>query len=193
MKTTAAALRELQDYFDSIDPRPNVREIAKMANLPYSTAARYLNGTTKQGLPDTVRALAHALGRDDIMEEVVSKTPTSNSDAWWIVELQREYREANLEELNQERQLRKESEARFEKTLADKDEHIRQLVSRIAKLEENNGKLAAAHAHSERRRTKYEIVALILLVALGLYFIVFDLPHPEYGITEVLIDLFKGG
>lgn len=193
MKTTAAALRELQDHFDSLNPRPNVREIAKMANLPYSTAARYLNGTTKQGLPDTVRALAHALNRDDIMEEVVIKTPTTNADAWWIVELQREYREANLEELNQERQLRKESEARFEKTLADKDEHISQLVSRIAKLEENNGKLSEAHAHAENRRTKCEVAALILLVALGLYFIVFDLPHPNCGITEVLLNLIKGG
>lgn len=188
MKTTAAALRELQDYWDSLSPKPNLREIAKLAGISYPTAARYMNGTTKQGLPDTVRALARALDRDDIMAEIVVETPTKNADAWWIVELQREYREANLEELNQERALRKESEARFEKSLADKDEHIRQLVSRIAKLEENNGKLYSSLAHAERRRTKYEIVALILLVALGLYFIVFDLPHPDYGLTEVFLD-----
>lgn len=188
MRTTAAALRELQDYWDALAVKPNVREIAKLAGMPYSTAARYLNGTTKQGLPDNVRALAHALGRDDIMHEVVSETPTKSVDAWWIMELQREYREANLEELNQERALRKESEARFEKIISDKDEHIRQLTARIAKLEENNGKLSQAHAHAENRRTKYEIVALILLVALGLYFIIFDLPHPEYGLTEVILD-----
>lgn len=191
MKTTAAALRELQTYWDSLSPKPNLREIAKLAGISYPTAARYLNGTTKQGLPDTVRALAHALGRDDIMAEVTSETPTKNTDAWWIVELQREYREANLEELNHERALRKETEARFEKTLADKDEHIRQLTARIAKLEENNGKLSEAHAHAESRRAKYEIAALILLVALGLYFIIFDLPHPEYGLTEVILDFLN--
>ena len=161
-----------------------------MAGVAYSTAARYLNGTTKQGLPDSVRALARALNREDIMADVPSGLPTQATEAWLILEVQRQAQEDHLEELNNERQLRKESEARFDKHLADKDEHISQLVARIAKLEENNGKLNEALAHAEGRRTKYEIVALILLVALGLYFIIFDLPHPDYGITEVLLGLF---
>lgn len=191
MKTTAAALRELQDYWDSLSPKPNVKEIARMANMSYSTAARYLNGTTKQGLPDSVRALARALNREDIMAEVSAGMPTQTTDAWLILEVQRQAREENLEELNHERQLRKESEARFEKHLADKDEHISQLVARIAKLEANNGKLYTSLSHAEKRRTKYEITALILLVALGLYFIIFDLPHPDYGLTEVFLGFME--
>lgn len=191
MKTTAAALRELQDYWDSLSPKPNVKEIARMAGMSYSTAARYLNGTTKQGLPDSVRALARALDREDIMSDVPSGMPTQTTDAWLILEVQRQAREENLEELNNERKLRKESEARFDKHLADKDEHIRQLVARIAKLEENNGKLNEAFKHAENRRTKYEIVALGVIVAFALYFIIFDLPHPGNGLTQALINLFN--
>lgn len=198
MRTTAAALRELQEYFAALDPKPNIREIAKLSHMSYSTAARYLNGTTKQGLPDNVRALARALGREDIMDEVVAETPTRNADAWWIFELQREMREDNLEELERERALRKETEQRFERMIASKDESIRRLSDRIEKLEAEKGELAAEKSElatdlkSVRRRKRiYEVLIVGLFVVMALYFIIFDLPYPDYGITEVLLDLMK--
>lgn len=188
MRTTAAALRELQDYWESLSPKPNIKEIARSAGMSYSTAARYLNGTTKQGLPDSVRALARALGREDIMAEVVVETPTKNTDAWWIMELQRQMREDNLEELDRERQLRKETEARFEKILADKDEHISQLVSRVAKLEEDKGAIYAQLEAALSQRRKYERAALAIIMLFAVYFVIFDLPYPDYGLTEVILD-----
>ena len=193
MKTTAAVLRELQDYYDSLPSRPTIKEVAHHARLPVATTARFLNGTNKAGAPDRIRALCIALDRHDLAE-ALPQNPSFNSVNDVMVlyrESEKESRESNLEELERVRTMYEKSEARWEKIVSDKDEHIRQLVSRIAKLEENNGKLSAAHTHAERRRTKYEVVALILLVALGLYFIIFDLPHPDYGISEALVKLVE--
>ena len=187
MKTTAAALRELQDYWDSLDPRPNIKEIAAMAGMSYSTAARYLNGTTKQGLPDSVRALARALDREDIMAEAAAELPSKNADAWLILEIQRQAREENLEELNNVRALHQASEARYAKMIADKDLHISQLTNRLQILEEEKGAALALLKENRAQKRKYEKVALALLLVLGIYFIIFDLPHPDYGITEVLL------
>ena len=191
MKTTAAALRELQEHWDSLNPKPNMKEIARIAGMSYSTAARYLNGTTKQGLPDSVRALARALSREDIMDEVSPGMPTQTADAWLILEVQRQAREDNLEELNNERTLRKESEERFSRMIEGKDLHISQLTNRIAKLEEEKGMMQEQLKENRAQKRKYEKVALVLLLVLGIYFIVFDLPHPDYGVTEVLLDLIN--
>ena len=164
MKTTAAALRELQDHFAGLDPKPNVRELAKMAGMSYSTAARYLNGTTRQCLPDKVRALAHAIGRDDIMAEVTADTPTKNADAWWIIEIQRTIREEYTEQLERERQLRKESESRFERIVAEKDERINELMK-------DKTSLFAQLSETRAQKRRYEFVALALLLAFGVYVI----------------------
>lgn len=186
MKTTVAALRELQDYWDSLDPRPNIREIAAMAGMSYSTAARYLNGTTKQGLPDSVRALARALDREDIMSEVTDNAMSSVSQMI-MLEIQRQAEENLRDGLNSERAFRKESEARFSKMIADKDLHISQLTNRLQILEEEKGAALALLKENRAQKRKYEKVALALLLVLGIYFIIFDLPHPDYGITEVLL------
>lgn len=188
MKSTAAVLIELQDYYDSLDPKPRLKEISIQANMPVATVSRHLNGTTKQGIPSRVRALAIALGRQDLADEVVVETPTQNADAWWIVELQRELREDNLEELDRERQLRKESETRFEKIITDKDAHIAHLSAQIARLEEDKGALSNQLKETRAGKQKYEKVALALLLFFGIYFIIFDLPHPDYGLTEVMLD-----
>lgn len=187
MRTTAAALRELQDYVDSLSPKPNVREIARIAGMPYSTAARYLNGTTRQGLPDNVRALAKALGREDIANEVVTDAPTKNTEALWLVELQREMREEI-----------KETEMRFEQMLQSKDESIRRLSDRIEKLESDKATLSAEKADLsadfKRVRNKkrfYEGIIVCLFLLFALYFIIFDLPYPDSGVTEILINLFS--
>lgn len=196
MKTTAAALRELQDYFSSLEPKPNIREIAKAAKMPYATAARYLNGTTQQGIPSRVRALALALDREDIMAEVTAETPTKNADAWWIVELQKEWREDNLEELERERKLREDSEKRWISVVAGKDKSIDLLTARIAKLEEDKtvaltdkeriyGEMAEVR-RTKRKRDVMLIIALVLIAALLAaiiaYLIKFDLSTPEYGL-----------
>lgn len=177
MKTTAAALRELQEHFDSLSPRPNVKELAKLAGMPYSTAARYLNGTTKQGLPDKVRALAHALGRDDIMEEVVTKTPAENPEAWWVFEVQRIAREQNVEELERERALRKESEARFDNI--------------VRLLEQEKMSMQNMLLEALRRKKLYEKIITGMVVFLIFYLLVFDLPHPKYGMTTAIANLFR--
>ena len=173
MKTTAAALRELQDYFLTLEPRPNVREIAKIANIPYSTAARYLNGTTRQGLPDTVRALARALGREDLVSEVAS-----SSEAAWVAELQRETREDQ-----------KETALHFERLIETKDEYAAKLNLRIDKLEAEKAALTAELASVRKRKRTYERIVVGLFLALLLYFIIFDLPYPDNGVTEVLLDI----
>lgn len=204
MKTTAAALRELQDYFDSLSPKPNVREIAKAAKMPYATAARYLNGTTQQGIPSRVRALALALNREDIMAEVTAETPTKNADAWWIVELQKEWREDNIEELERERQLREASEKRWISVVAGKDKSIELLTARIAKLEEDketqkiiNKELFADKAkiygemqYFRKTKRKYEAALVSLLIFIIIYIAVFDLPNPSNGITYLLSRFF---
>ena len=197
MKTTAAALRELQDYFDSLDPKPNVREIAKAAKMPYATAARYLNGTTQQGIPSRVRALALALNREDIMAEVTAETPTQNKDAWWIVEIQREWRENNEEELERERAMRMESEKHhseeIERIITSKDKSIELLTKRIKQLE---GDKSLALADKERiygemtyvrkAKRKYEVLCVLMLITIVIYIAVFDLPNPSNGITYLL-------
>ena len=208
MKTTAAALRELQDYFASIDPKPNIREIAKAAKMPYATAARYLNGTTQQGIPSRVRALALALGREDIMAEVTAETPTKNADAWWIVEIQREWRENNEEELERERSLRVDSEKRYaaeiERIITSKDKSIDLLRSRIAQLEKDkenqslvNKNLLADKAqintemlYCRRAKRKYEVLCVVMLIAAVIYISVFDLPNPSNGLTLLFSKLF---
>lgn len=204
MKTTAAALRELQDYFSSLDPKPNIREIAKAAKMPYATAARYLNGTTQQGIPSRVRALALALDREDIMAEVTAETPTKNADAWWIVELQKEWREDNIEELERERKLREDSEKRWAGIVESKDKNISLLTARIAKLEEDketqkriNNELAADKAqingemqYVRKAKRKYEVICVIMLITIVVYIAIFDLPNPSNGITYLLSKLF---
>lgn len=204
MKTTAAALRELQDYFESLNPKPNVREIAAAAKMPYATAARYLNGTTRKGIPSRVRALALALNREDIMAEVTAETPTQNADAWWIVELEREWWEKNQEELERERKLREESEKRWASIVESKDKNISTLTARIAKLEEDketqkriNNELAADKAqingemqYVRKAKRKYEVLCVIMLITIVIYISIFDLPNPSNGITLLMSKLF---
>ena len=172
MKNTVAALRQIQEYWDSLpsDQRPSVRSVAAKAGMSYPTVSRYLNGTTKEGLPDKVRALAHALDRDDIMDEVVAPTPTINSDAWWIYEAQRVIREEYTEQIERERQLRKESEERFT-----------ELVS----------KLEADLVQTMKRKKLYEKIITGMVVFLVFYLLVFDLPHPKYGISSFIASLIK--
>ena len=208
MKTTAAALRELQDYFASLEPKPNVREIAKAAKMPYATVCRYLNGTNQQGIPSRVRALALALNREDIMSEVTAETPTKNADAWWIIEIQKEWRENNEEELERERSLRVESEKRYaaeiERIITSKDKSIDLLRSRIAQLETDKERQAVVNAslkadkeqintemlYCRKAKRKYEVLCVFMLLGIIVYISIFDLPNPSNGITYLLSTIF---
>lgn len=202
MKTTTAVLAELQDYYASLNPRPSVKEIARLADMPYATTARHLNGTTRQGIPSRVRALCIALNRQDLADEVILETPTKNQDAWWIVELEKEWWEKNQEELNRVRADRDQTERRLlgelERMTASKDKSIGLLMSRVDQLEKDKAELIADKAaimaelkHARRGKRTYERLFIALFLLLALYFIIFDLPYPDSGITEWLINLFQ--
>lgn len=190
MKTTAAALRDLQDYFSSLDPKPNIREIAKAAKMPYATAARYLNGTTQQGIPSRVRALALALDREDIMAEVTAETPTKNADAWWIVELQKEWREDNLEELERERNHRIEEMKSRDQTIALLTKRMGLLEEDKQKLIKDNANIYSEMAYARKAKRKYEVLCVVMLIFIIVYISIFDLPNPSNGITYLLSKLF---
>ena len=179
MKTTVEALRELQDYWDSLPPgqRPSIRSVSEASGLSYPTVARYLNGTTKEGLPDKVRAIAHALGRDDVMAEVTTTKPTNNTEAWWLVEANRVLREEYVEQIERERQLRKETEARFGEL--------------VKTLEAEKVELKNALLEVLKKKKRYEKIITGMVVFLIFYLLVFDLPHPKYGITSLLAGLMK--
>lgn len=201
MKTTAAVLRELQDYYDALDPRPRLKELAAMAGMLVATVSRHLNGTTKKGIPSRVRALAIALGRQDLADDVIIETPTQNEDAWWITEIQREARESNLEEMERERALRIESEKRLtdelKRTIESRDRSMTILMERITALEadklslaEDKSRAQTALSDVQRSKRKYEVLAFALLVLLLLYVILFDLPYPDFGLTEIIGKMF---
>ena len=171
-----------------------------MANMPNATASRYLNGTTQQGDIERVRALCIALDRHDLLDEL-PKTQTINSfqEAMaLILEVKKEARESNLEELGRVRSLHEQAEKRWEKIAESKDKSIELLTKRIGQLEKDKTDLASdkaaimAEMQTVRRaKRKYEAGVVALLGFFALYFIIFDLPYPDSGITEFLINLFQ--
>lgn len=199
MKTTAAVLRTLQDYYASLEIRPGIKEVAKITNMPVATAGRYLNGTTQQGDIERVRALCIALDRQDLLDEL-PKTQIINSfqEAMALVlEVKRESRESNLEELERVRKLHDEAEKRLERIVESKDKSIDMLTKRIEKLEKDketqtffNVELNTEMNLVRRRKRQYEAIVVGLFLVLLLYFIIFDLPYPDSGITEVILNIF---
>ena len=69
MEQTVKALADLRAHWESEDC-PSTAKIAKAANVSPATAHRYLTGATKGGFPETIRALAIAMGRPDIAESL---------------------------------------------------------------------------------------------------------------------------
>ena len=179
MKNTLIVLHELQNYWDSLPPdkKPSIRRLSELSGLSYSTTARYINGTTKEGLPDKVRALARALGRDDLMGDVTAPAPTNNAEAWWITEVQRVMREEYTEQIERERKLRKETEDRF--------------ADLIKTLEAEKVELKNELLKALRKKKRYEKIITGMVVFLIFYLLVFDLPHPKYGITNWFIRIIN--
>lgn len=205
MKTTAAVLRTLQDYYASLPNHPSIKGIAQAANMPTATAARYLNGTTQQGDVERVRALCIALDRQDLLDELPgTQTISSYQEALaLILEIKKESRESNLEELNRVRELHEKAEQRWAETLTSKDKHIAALSRRVEKLEadkedliEDKDKQAFINAElngemktvreAKRKRDAALIAALLVIIALLIliiaYLIKYDLPNPGYGV-----------
>lgn len=206
MKTTAAILRELQDYYDSLPSRPTVKEIAHLAQLPVATTARFLNGTNKAGAPDRVRALCLALDRHDLADKL-PQNPSFNTVNDVMVlyrESEKESRESNLEELERVRDLHAKAEQRWERIIESKDKSIEILSKRIEKLEidkenqstVNKGLLADKVAlqsemeYFRKSKRKYEAALIIVLTLIIVYICVFDLPNPSNGITHLLGKFF---
>lgn len=69
MEQTVKALADLRAHWES-EGTPSTAKIAKAANVSPATAHRYLTGATKGGFPETIRALAIAMGRPDIAESL---------------------------------------------------------------------------------------------------------------------------
>lgn len=78
MQNTVQALAELRKHYKNIGS-PAIPQIAKKANVPSATAYRYITGATKGGMAETIRALAIAMDRRDIADEL-PYTSISNSD-----------------------------------------------------------------------------------------------------------------
>lgn len=69
MEQTVKALADLRAHWEA-EGCPSTAKIAKAANVSPATAHRYFTGATKGGFPETIRALAIAMGRPDIAESL---------------------------------------------------------------------------------------------------------------------------
>ena len=202
MKTTAAVLRNLQDYYASLDTRPTYKDVAQATHMPVATAARYLNGTNQTGELERVRALCIVLDRHDLLEELPDKQSLGSPQEIiaLIREIQKTSRESNLEELERVRKLHEESEKRLmaelDRAIKSKDHAINEYTKRIERLETDKEKQSMINAelntemkvvrNAKRRRDAGLIISLIvnilLLMAVVAYLVYFDVPNPGYGI-----------
>ena len=213
MKTTAAVLKALQDYYASLPNRPGIKEIARISSMPVATTGRYLNGTTQSGDIERVRALCIALDRHDLLDELPSTTVinTFQEALALIIEIKKESRESNLEELERVRKSHEDAEMRWGTVIASKDKSIEMLSHRIEKLEKDkenqafvNKEILAekeeiliqkAEIEKEMKyfrnsKRKYEAILIVVLVLAIIYICAFDLPNPSNGITQLLAKIF---
>ena len=198
MRTTAAVLRNLQDYYASLEIRPGIKEVAQATNMPVATAARYLNGTNQTGDLERVRALCLALDRHDLLDELPSKQSISSFQEAiaLILEVKKESRESNLEELNRVRELHAAAEKRWERIVEGKDKHIDALTKRVERLETDKETQSVINTelntemkvvrNAKRKREAGLIISLVvnilLLMAVVAYLVYFDVPNPGYGL-----------
>ena len=206
MKTTAAALRKLQDYYASLEIRPSIKEVAQETNMPVATVARYLNGTNQTGDLERVRALCIALDKHDLLDDL-PKSPTfaSLQDVLaLIMEIKKESRESNLEELERVRKLHEESEKRLigelDRAIKSRDFAINEYTKRIEQLEadkknqalvnktllEDKTQINTEMLYCRKTKRKYEVFCVVMLLGIIAYISIFDLPNPSNGITYLL-------
>ena len=94
MEQTVKALADLRAHWESEDC-PSTAKIAKAANVSPATAHRYLTGATKGGFPETIRALAIAMGRKDLAESLPYTSLNRMGDI--AIELKQQYDEKHAE------------------------------------------------------------------------------------------------
>ena len=99
MEQSIKALADLREHWAE-QGHPNVSEIAKRANIARATAHRYLNGETKGGTVETVRALAIAMGRPDIADAIpyTSIAHAANKEDY-IAELAKQWSEQTHQQI----------------------------------------------------------------------------------------------
>lgn len=102
MQNTTKALAALREHWQSIGCPP-IAPIAKRANVPSATANRYIAGVTKGGTPETIRALAIAMDRQDIADSIPYTSLGGNEHAEdYIVELLKQWDEASQQRLSEQ-------------------------------------------------------------------------------------------
>lgn len=94
MEQTVKALAELRAHWES-EGCPSAAKIGKAANVSPATAHRYLTGATKGGFPETIRALAIAMGRPDIAESLPYTSLNRMGDV--AIELNQQFNEKHAE------------------------------------------------------------------------------------------------
>lgn len=97
MQNTVKALADLRAHWND-EGHPSIAAIAKKANIPNATANRYLTGTTKGGVAETIRALAIAMGRPDIAESVPF-TSLANVSQDYIAEMVQQWQEKTQQQI----------------------------------------------------------------------------------------------
>ena len=99
MEQTVKALADLRAHWEA-EGCPSTAKIGKAANVSSATAHRYLTGATKGGFPETIRALAIAMGRSDIAESIPYTSINGNGHAGdFVAELSQQYQEKLQQQL----------------------------------------------------------------------------------------------
>lgn len=198
MDSTEKALEQIRQEWVA-QGSPTAASVAARANMSGITVRRYLDGSTKRGDPAKVRALAIALGRMDIAESVKDtlSADVSESVMRYMSERFQLWRESNLEEINTERVQREASEKRYAAEVDRMAKTTELLIHRVEQLERDKEKLVEDKAvimaelvTARKGKRKYERFMFALVMIFVLYFVIFDLPYPDYGITEVLLSIF---
>ena len=102
MQNTTKALAALREHWQSVGCPP-IAPIAKKANVPSATANRYIAGVTKGGTPETIRALAIAMDRQDIADAIPYTSLSGNEHAEdYIAELHKQWDEAAQQRIAEE-------------------------------------------------------------------------------------------
>lgn len=98
MEQTVKALADLRAHWEA-EGCPSTAKIGKAANVSAPTAHRYLTGATKGGFPETIRALAIAMGRSDIAESIPFTSIGNGRAGDFVAELGQQYQEKLQQQL----------------------------------------------------------------------------------------------
>lgn len=162
LEQTVKALADLRAHWES-EGCPSPAKIAKIANVSSATAHRYLSGATKGGFPETIRALAIAMGRSDIAESIPFTSINGNGRAGdYVVELGQQYQE-KLQQQLAEADARHKQE--MDAVLRDHRAERENWHTLCKKLNEENANLRESFDQTSRIQYREKWIAYALLVA----------------------------